>query len=413
MSPDLWPDLALNLLISLTLALVLVLVLRRIVRRWLGAGSAYGLWVLVPLALIATLLPNPQPSFELISLDASILPGAQTASADAVQPPPTGPAWLLYAWLIGAIASLVLMLVQELRFRASLGPLKPCGNGCWRAVRPLASPALVGLLRPRIVIPPDFEQRWSSRQRELVLAHERAHAKRGDPWANVFAALLWAMFWFHPLCWLALKRFRADQEIACDARVLHEHPHWPRSYAEALLVPVAASASTACRWSSQHTLKERITMLNRHNSLPRRRALGLTAVGIVAAGLAGLVWSAGTVEPAENAPRYFTVVSQVRVDEDDRLYEHHYQIAGRPGQTFGMDSEVGRHGELSQSFTFQELDDGLIDLRMTLSMAGDTVATPRLIFPLDHEEPAAIATTDRQGLNFRLEIHASSQRPPK
>ncbi len=412
MSADQWPSLALNLLISLTLALVLVFALRRFVRRWLGAGSAYGLWVLVPIALIATLLPNSQPSLELISLDASILPGAQTASGDVIQPAAAGPDWLLYAWLTGAIASLVLMLVQELRFRTSLGPLKPCSDGCWRAVRPLASPALIGLFRPRIVVPPDFEQRWNSRQRELVLAHERAHARRGDPWANGLAALLCAIFWFHPLCWLGLKRFRADQEIACDARVLREHPHWPRSYAEALLVPVAGSASTACRWSSQHTLKERITMLNRHSRLPHHRFLGLTAIGIVAACLAGLVWSAGSVEQAENAPRYFTIVSQVRVDEDDSLYEHHYQIAGRPGQAFGMDSEIGRHGELSQSFTFRELDDGLIDMSMTLSMAGETVATPRLIFPLDHEEPAAIATTDRQGVNFRLEIQASSQRPP-
>lgn len=412
MSPDSWPDLALKLLISLTLALVVALALRRIVRRWLGAGPAYGLWVLVPIALIATLLPNPQPSFELISLDTRILPGAQTASVDSVQQDSSGPGWLIYPWLIGVMASLGLMLVRELRFRASLGPLKPCSNGCWRAVRPLASPALIGLIRPRIVIPPDFEQRWNSRQRELVLAHERTHATRGDPWANGLAALLFALFWFHPLCRLALKRFRADQEIACDARVMREHPHWPRSYAEALLVPVAASASTACRWSSQHTLKERISMLNRHSPLPRHRVLGLTTVGIVAACLAGLVWSAGSVEQTENAPRYFTVVSQVRVDEDNSIYEHHYQIRARPGQPFGMDSDVGQHGELSQSFSYQELDDGLIDLRITLSLAGNTVASPRLIFPLDHDEPAAIATTDRQGFNFRLEIQASSQRPP-
>ena len=153
-------------------------------------------------------------------------------------------------------------------------------------------------------------------------------------------------------------------------------------------------------------------MLNRHSPLPRHRVLGLTTVGIVAACLAGLVWSAGSVEQTENAPRYFTVVSQVRVDEDNSIYEHHYQIRARPGQPFGMDSDVGQHGELSQSFSYQELDDGLIDLRITLSLAGNTVASPRLIFPLDHDEPAAIATTDRQGFNFRLEIQASSQRPP-
>lgn len=153
-------------------------------------------------------------------------------------------------------------------------------------------------------------------------------------------------------------------------------------------------------------------MLNRNQGRPGRRVAGLLVVGLIASSLAGLVWSAGVVEPTAQGKRYFTVVSQATVDEDDRVYEHRYQVAGLPGQLFGMDSEIGRHGVFSQTFSYQELEDGLIDLSMTISLAGETLATPRLIFPIDHPEAAAIETADRAGLNFRLEVTASSDHPP-
>ena len=39
-------------------ALLLVLVLRRPVRAWLGASAAYALWLCVPIALLAVMLPR-------------------------------------------------------------------------------------------------------------------------------------------------------------------------------------------------------------------------------------------------------------------------------------------------------------------------------------------------------------------
>lgn len=152
-------------------------------------------------------------------------------------------------------------------------------------------------------------------------------------------------------------------------------------------------------------------MLNRSQGQRGHQVTGLIVVGLMAVSLAGLVWSAGSVESTAQDKRYFTVTSQVRVSDDDRLYEHRYQVAGRPGKQFGMDSEIGNHGLYSQAFSFEELEDGLIDLRMTLSLAGETVSTPRLIFRLDHADAAAIETVDRSGTNFRLEVLATSTPP--
>ena len=71
-----------------------------------------------------------------------------------------------------------------------------------------------GLLRPRIIVPSTFDSRYTARERELVLYHERVHLRRGDLHANAVALLLRSMFWFNPLLAPAARRFRQDQELA-------------------------------------------------------------------------------------------------------------------------------------------------------------------------------------------------------
>ena len=57
-------------------------------------------------------------------------------------------------------------------------------------------------------------------ERDLALAHELAHHRAGDLYANLAAFLFLCLSWFNPLAWMAWSAFRFDQEAACDARVL-------------------------------------------------------------------------------------------------------------------------------------------------------------------------------------------------
>jgi hypothetical protein len=50
--------------------------------------------------------------------------------------------------------------------------------------------------------------------------HELAHVARGDYASQLVATLATALFWFHPLVWLASSRLRADAEFAADDIVL-------------------------------------------------------------------------------------------------------------------------------------------------------------------------------------------------
>jgi bla regulator protein blaR1 len=80
-------------------------------------------------------------------------------------------------------------------------------------------PAVVGLLRPRIVLPA-----WlldsPPEQQAAVIAHERSHIDAHDPALLTIALCLIAfMPWNLPLWW-QLRRLRCAIEVDCDARVL-------------------------------------------------------------------------------------------------------------------------------------------------------------------------------------------------
>ncbi len=82
------------------------------------------------------------------------------------------------------------------------------------------SPAIFGLVRLRLLLPPGLISDLTPVQLRCVLLHELAHVRRADPWTNWLAAVAEALHWFNPLAWFALKRLRAEAELAADAMAL-------------------------------------------------------------------------------------------------------------------------------------------------------------------------------------------------
>lgn len=79
-----------------------------------------------------------------------------------------------------------------------------------------AFPAVYGLLKPKIILPVSYRDKDT----ELILLHEETHIRRADNLWRMLAFLLAAAHWFNPLCWVFLKAFLADLELACDECVL-------------------------------------------------------------------------------------------------------------------------------------------------------------------------------------------------
>lgn len=302
--------------VLVTLVSTILLVSHRWVLKQWGAGTTYLLWMLVPLAMLlplfcyalgyavwftapqSALASNPlanllPPAFTYSTLN----PGFDTPLANAAQA-----RWmlgLLVIWLVPAISLLGiycyhLMKSASVRITYVRGlPVEytPAGN----------SPALVGLLHPHIQLPEDFTQRYSTQQRRLMLAHELSHWRNGDLRYNALAWFCLALQWFNPSAWMAYRRFRADQELACDTRVLRDQkktsPHL--CYANALLaalqcaLPQASTGGTNAVISTQYghrgdrtMYQERIKQLQDN----RRTQLKPVLIAVVCASLITSAW---------------------------------------------------------------------------------------------------------------------------
>ncbi len=103
------------------------------------------------------------------------------------------------------------------------------------------SPALVGVLRPVILIPAWLAGGGRQDPSTLTwsLRHELMHCKLGDPVASLVPRVAQVLFFFHPVAWWAGKRWRAAMELACD-RALVATEAEAGDYAEGLYRVLAA-----------------------------------------------------------------------------------------------------------------------------------------------------------------------------
>lgn len=134
-------------------------------------------------------------------------------------------------WLAGAAVMLLWALVSWLRLRRRVTEAVRLEGNVYESER-VASPFVLGLIRPRIYLPFGLDEG----AREQVLTHERAHIARGDHVIKPLGWLILAVYWYNPLVWLAYALFCRDIELACDERVIRRLPVSGRAdYSQALL----------------------------------------------------------------------------------------------------------------------------------------------------------------------------------
>lgn len=96
----------------------------------------------------------------------------------------------------------------------------------------ISTPFVLGLIRPKIYLPSGLDDQ----SKVMVLAHERCHVRRGDPWLKVLLLTAVGIHWFNPLVWLGYWTAVQDMEMACDEAALRKLGRERRSdYAQALL----------------------------------------------------------------------------------------------------------------------------------------------------------------------------------
>ncbi|MBI2300818.1 MAG: M56 family metallopeptidase [Armatimonadetes bacterium] len=75
-------------------------------------------------------------------------------------------------------------------------------------------PLLAGWRGARLVLPERFMP--AAAEQHAALAHELAHVRRGDPWAQLLSRLTRVVWWWHPLVHVVGRELESSAEEACD-----------------------------------------------------------------------------------------------------------------------------------------------------------------------------------------------------
>ena len=236
--------------------------------------------------------------------------------ANISQPKPARPVWrhrfsawtlASLVWLAGMLALLTVMgsrywrIAARIRRQApvsdptALRLLETCQAEMKIATRismietaAVQSPALLGIFRPRLLLPPGMIKALPPEELRHVILHELAHHRGHDVAINWLAALVQTAHWFNPLVWLAFRRMRQEQELACDEAVLAAlRPQERRNYGRTLVnltdyCPQPAAAGLVGIIEKPGNLARRIEMIGQYQ--PQNR----TGHWLAAAVLLGL-----------------------------------------------------------------------------------------------------------------------------
>jgi len=278
-------DWLLHTLVATSALMLLVLAVREPVRKRFGSRVAYGLWLIPVARLFMPTLTHTVERSVPATTSLPLFASEPVWMAHVATPAPSlfeqaggWPTLAFVLWLGGAAALFLSRMIAFQRdrrdmLRASTGEAR---IGPVRLVRSaeISSPVALGILRPIIAVPADFERLYGKRERRLVLEHELAHHRSGDLIANLFAFVLLCLQWFNPLAWVAHAAFRFDQEAACDARVLDKaQPADRASYGRAIAKAASGRALLfASALDHPTSLQRRLQSMLRSPSRTRRIA---------------------------------------------------------------------------------------------------------------------------------------------
>ena len=306
---------AIEALIASTLLMLLVLVLRAPVRRAFGPDVAYALWLLPVLRLMLPPLPQTFSQGWHEAVVAPVSRASETitvlvaepfgggAAAPDPQTPVLGPT-LILLWVVGAAAFMLWHSLAHARFCRRMLAEQQGGAAMADGVHVIETgaargPLAFGIWRRYVAFPRDFAERYDADERDLALAHELGHHARGDLIANWAALVVLALHWFNPIAWRAFRAFRADQEIANDARVLAGKDAVTRHLYACAIVKAAhgGAVSAACHLHTIEDLKGRLRMLTTHRPSRARLIGGVGTIALLT--MAGLGITASGSQAAE------------------------------------------------------------------------------------------------------------------
>lgn len=286
----------LNMGIRSNCIIAIVLVVRRLMRK-APAGHRLFLWAFVGLRLVfptllpsrfsllppEEILPKQLPTVRNLYIDlgssnatAIVNQDVQSLHGVMLQDIHTVLDAMLVIWLIGVVFFWFSQYRQFKRIKLTVKDSRLLYRNIRQCER-IRTAFILGLTDSVIYVPSHI----SNEQLECILQHEQVHIRRKDHWWKFFAYGLLSVYWFSPLCWVALHLFTFDLECSCDEAVIRSQSSAGiAQYAQTILDCSIADKKLSCISSFGHAnSKERIRrVLNYKKPGTQRMVLSVALV---------------------------------------------------------------------------------------------------------------------------------------
>lgn len=169
-----------------------------------NAASQYVIWFAALLALIAVPAVAANRNFcrQLFPAHAAAVHSARlwitlAPLKSGIQPAmPSVLPWLLGIWIAGAALHIARLAVSFARIRAIMHGAEAYDQSDVFVSRGIAVPIAAGLRHARVILPATLIDELPEADVKRIIAHERAHIRRGDVAANAVQRCIQALLWF-------------------------------------------------------------------------------------------------------------------------------------------------------------------------------------------------------------------------
>jgi beta-lactamase regulating signal transducer with metallopeptidase domain len=186
-------------------------------------------------------------------------------------------------WLAGTLLALGIMICAQVLLRRRIhskgAPIDSVVLAIWTQCRlrlrikkgpavhlsaEVDSPALVGLIRPVLLLPERSPAVFSPEDWEHIFLHELAHYRRADHGTHALQLVALSVHWFNPLVWLGFRQLRADRELAADEWALqHLEPERSTGYGDTLLKVLTESSGNKLSVAAVGIMEDRVQLKHR------------------------------------------------------------------------------------------------------------------------------------------------------
>ncbi len=200
--------------------------------------------------------------------------------------------WIDRIYMAGIFVAAVCIFGKRLRLRKAVAGMGEVflDNIPVNVTDMNVTPFIVGLLKPKIVIPKVLLESYEREELAVVVQHEQTHIRLGHLWFGFAWDILRCLLWVNPFLTIFQKQFRADMEDICDRVCIQSSGRTAHAYGLVLLKTVKLLRSKsedmppALTYAGEREfadLKRRIGEIAGFRPYKKRMCVGMAAVAFL------------------------------------------------------------------------------------------------------------------------------------